>query len=514
MTGIGRSAFWRGALAMGLTLVLVFAVNSAFPFIGYPPAVVAAFIIDATPGGLATEMIERLGKAAIRSLAIGVNVVIALAGGVLAMWINKPALASSRALRALAAAAVVFAGSALLGLGAVGVEFRYAGAAYALAALAFAKMATDTPLLAAVEPKRVEGDETPLDAMTSSRRRFLVRAGWLLAGVLAAGGVFRAIRSRGGPRVPIAGADRPYGGPADGGDFPHLPGQTPEITSNDDFYNIDINIVKPAVDHQTWTLKVGGLVDDPYELTFQQLQNDFEVVEIVHTLTCISNRVGGDLISTAVWRGVRLRDVLERAGLQPGIVDLIFTGAEGYTDSIPVNKGMQDDTLVVFGMNGESLPREHGFPARIIVPGIYGMKNVKWLTAIEAVDVDYKGYWMVRGWSDTARIKTSSRFDLPTESSRVQPGARLAGVAWAGDRGVRRVEISADGGKTWSEALLKRELSPITWRLWAAELEHASGEVKVLVRAVDGSGGRQEGEPTDPHPDGASGYHEINLTVV
>ncbi|MBW3591785.1 MAG: molybdopterin-dependent oxidoreductase, partial [Actinobacteria bacterium] len=398
--------------------------------------------------------------------------------------------------------------------GAAGANLQLSAVAYAFAAFVFVKMATDTPLLAVVEPKRVEGDETPLDAMVSSRRKFLTRSGWLIAGVLAVGSVFQAVRSRVGPRVPIAGADRPYTGPPDDGDFPHIPGQAPEISSNDDFYNIDINIVKPSVDHETWRLKIGGLVDEPYELTFEQLQNDFEVVEIVHTLTCISNRVGGDLIDTAVWRGVRLRDVLERAGLRNGIVDLVFTGAEGYTDSIPVDKGLQDDTLVVFGMNGESLPREHGFPARIIVPGIYGMKNVKWLTAIEAVDTDYKGYWMVRGWSDTARIKTSSRFDLPTDSSRVQSGARLAGVAWAGDRGIRRVEVSTDGGKTWSEALLKRELSPITWRLWAAELERASGEVTILVRAIDGAGGRQEGEPTDPHPAGASGYHEIRVLVV
>lgn len=499
---------------MGFTLLLVFALNTISPNVAYPPAVVASFIIDSTPGGLATEMIERLGKGAIRSLAIGVNVAVALAGGLLAVWINRPALASAQARRALATSVLVFAGSLLLGVGAVGVETQLAAVAYALAAFVFVKMATDTPLLAAIEPKRVEGDETPLDAMVSSRRKFLTRSGWLIAGVLAAGSVFQAVRSRVGPRVPIAGADRPYTDPPDDGDFPHIPGQTPEISSNDDFYNIDINIVKPSVDHESWTLKIGGLVDEPYELTFEQLQNDFEVVEIVHTLTCISNRVGGDLIDTAVWRGVRLRDVLQRAGLQPGIVDLIFTGAEGYTDSIPVDKGLQDDTLVVFGMNGESLPREHGFPARIIVPGIYGMKNVKWLTAIEAVDTDYKGYWMVRGWSDTARIKTSSRFDLPTDNSQVQAGARLAGVAWGGDRGIRRVEISTDGGKTWSEALLKRELSPITWRLWAAELDRSSGEATVLVRAVDGEGGRQEAEPTDPHPAGASGLHEIRVQVV
>jgi DMSO/TMAO reductase YedYZ molybdopterin-dependent catalytic subunit len=164
-------------------------------------------------------------------------------------------------------------------------------------------------------------------------------------------------------------------------------------------------------------------------------------------------------------------------------------------------------------MNGEALNTEHGFPARIIVPDIYGMKNVKWLTEVEAVDVDYQGYWMVRGWSDEAQVKTQSRFDVPSDTATVKRGARLAGVAWAGDRGIRRVEISTDRGKTWKPAVLKRELSNRTWRLWAAELESGTGQVRVMVRAVDGEGDVQTAEGSRPHPSGATGYHLLDLTV-
>jgi len=213
---------------------------------------------------------------------------------------------------------------------------------------------------------------------------------------------------------------------------------------------------------------------------------------------------------------VRLRDVLERVGLAPGVVDVVFRSAEGYSDSIPVAKALEDTTLVVFGMNGRALPIEHGFPARIIVPGIYGMKNVKWLMGIEAVDRDYQGYWMVRGWSDEARVKTQSRVDVPAGgvvSSRGEGPAKVGGVAWAGDRGIQRVEVSEDEGLTWRLAVLKRELSPVAWRLWAADLAPGGGGRQLLVRAVDGRGEIQAAKRTRPHPDGASGYHRVRLEV-
>ena len=498
---------------MVAALLVVLGARSLSPRISYPPARVTSLLVNLVPGDFATFMIERLGPFALRGFGIGVNLAVVAAGGVLAIWILKDGTDAQKARRSIGAGAATFGLSLVLAAGDVGGLSLLAVVAYFLAGLVFAMVTLESPLLAAVEPRRVEGDETPLDAMSRSRRNFIVRAAWLVGGLLTGGSVLRAVFSRrNAPRVTIVEAARPYAAPAND-DFPVIPGHTAEITATEDFYNIDINIVKPVVDHTGWRLKVHGLVESAYELDYERLQTDFEVVEMVHTLTCISNEVGGHLISTAVWRGVRLRDVLERAGLQDGIVDVVFRGAEGYSDSVPLTEALQEDTLVVFGMNGEALNTKHGFPARIIVPNIFGMKSVKWLTEIEAVDHDYQGYWMVRGWSDEAVVKTQSRFDLPRDKATVRRGSRLAGVAWAGDRGIRRVEISTDRGTTWRPALLKRELSERTWRLWAAELDTAPGKVRVLVRAVDGAGDVQTSQVARPHPAGATGHHTLDLTV-
>lgn len=500
-------------VAMGAGLLVVAGVRSLLPLVSYPPARIAALVVDAVPGNFATFMIESLGTWALRGLGIGVNVVTVVAGGLMGILVNRGAGSANRARRALAIGAVMFAGAAALSAGDVGGLTLVGVVSYVVASLVFAKACLDSPLLAAIEPGDMAQGETPLDAILRSRRRFVVRGLWIF-GLLAGGGVLRAfLARRSAPQVQIVAAHQPFRAPPADSGFPAVPGHTPEITPIEEFYNIDINLVKPAVDHVGWELGIHGLVDRPYTLDYRQMQTEFEVVEMVSTLTCISNQVGGNLISTAVWRGVRLREVLERAGVQEGVLDIVFTGAEGYTDSIRLTEALKDDTLLVFGMNGRALPRVHGFPARIIVPNIYGMKNVKWLTGIEAVDVDYQGYWMVRGWSDEAVVRTQSRFDLPGDGARVGPGDRMAGVAWAGDRGIRRVEISTDGGGTWVPALLKRELSPRTWRLWASELNAGAGRAQVLVRAVDGRGEVQTAQVSRPHPAGATGHHRRDLTV-
>ncbi|MGQ0678244.1 MAG: molybdopterin-dependent oxidoreductase [Actinomycetota bacterium] len=511
--GQRRSAFLRGAGGMAAALLLVFGISSPLPLVANPALRIADLLIRVTPGGFATAMIETLGANAKRGLAVGVTLAAIVAGGLIGMWIDRAGTSAGKSRRALIAGAGVFAGSVLLTIGTQAAGSIMVALAYAASSFVFMKLAAGVPLLAAVEPKKVEGDETPLDAISRSRRSLFVRFAWLMGGVLAAGTFGRSWYQDRASKVPIVPAAKPFDPPPVDPDFPSVPGLAREITRTEDFYNIDINLVKPAVDHQSWRLKIGGLVGQPYELSYEQMQTEFEVVEMVHTLTCISNEVGGHLISTAVWRGVRLKDVLQRAQVDSGVVDLVFKGAEGYSDSIPLGKAVQDTTLLVFGMNGEALPKVHGFPARIIVPGIYGMKNVKWLTEIEAVDHDYQGYWMVRGWSDEARIKTASRIDTPQDVAFVPGGTKLAGVAWAGDRGIRRVEISEDRGATWTPAVLKRELGPLTWRLWATDLKRQQGKVRVMVRAVDGLGEVQSDRPERPHPSGSSGLHFIDINV-
>ena len=185
----------------------------------------------------------------------------------------------------------------------------------------------------------------------------------------------------------------------------------------------------------------------------------------------------------------------------------------GYTDSLPVAKAMDGATVVAYGMNGQTLPRAHGYPARIIAPGIYGMKSVKWLQRIEVVDYDYKGYWQRdAGWDNLAVIKTASRIDVPGELSSVKGQATVAGVAWAGDRGIGRVEVSLDGGRTWRPAILRRQISGTTWRQWRLPWHPTtSGRTVLQVRAIDGRGEAQTAEAAPPHPSGSSGYDQTEV---
>jgi DMSO/TMAO reductase YedYZ molybdopterin-dependent catalytic subunit len=230
-------------------------------------------------------------------------------------------------------------------------------------------------------------------------------------------------------------------------------------------------------------------------------------VEQFTTLECISNPVGGDLISNAKWTGVRLADLLDRAGVKPSVIEVVSRSISGYSDSIPIADAMRPDTLVVIGMNGMTLPRAHGFPARLLAPGHYGMKQPKWLMSIETVDRPYQGYWETRGWVKAAIVKTMSRIDATVQTA----GAwEVAGVAFAGDRGVAMVEVSIDGGTNWAQAELETAISAETWRRWRYPFDRSKATL-LLVRATDGDGVAQISTPADPHPSGASGYQQVSL---
>ncbi len=291
------------------------------------------------------------------------------------------------------------------------------------------------------------------------------------------------------------------------GVFPNIDNLALEITPTRDFYQVSKNAFDPQVDVRRWKLEVAGLVDNPLTLTYDEMKG-LPPVEQYATLACISNEVGGELIGNALWRGVRLKDVLEKAGLRQGVVDIVLRASDDYTDSIPLDRGMADGTLLVYEMNGERLTPEHGFPVRLLVPGIYGMKNVKWLTRVEAVDFDFKGYWQRRGWDDRAEYKTMSRIDAPDRS--VKGEATIAGIAFAGDRGISKVEVSIDSGANWDQADIKAALSPISWVLWRKQWRPAqTGRHKLLVRATDGRGQTQTSQYAPPAPSGSSGYQSV-----
>jgi molybdopterin-dependent oxidoreductase-like protein protein/molybdenum-dependent oxidoreductase-like protein len=291
------------------------------------------------------------------------------------------------------------------------------------------------------------------------------------------------------------------------GEFPNINNLALEITPNKDFYEVSKNAFDPQVDVRRWKLEVAGLVDNPIELSLNDLKS-FPAVEQYATLACISNEVGGDLIGNALWKGVRLRDVLAKAGLREGVIDVALRASDDYTDSIPIERAMASETLLVYEMNGEPLSPEHGFPVRLLVPGIYGMKNVKWITRIEPVAFDLKGYWQRRGWDDRAEYKTLSRIDAPEGSFTGE--TNIAGIAFAGDRGISKVEISTDGGATWEQADIKPSLSSLTWVLWEKRWRPTqTGKHRLVVRATDGRNQTQTSQYAPPAPSGSSGYHSV-----
>ena len=296
-----------------------------------------------------------------------------------------------------------------------------------------------------------------------------------------------------------------------------------EITPTDLFYRVDINPIPPTVDVNSWQLEVKGLVSQTSTITYEELRAMPSVQQIA-TLECISNKIGNDLISTAIWNGIRLKDLLEKSQVKPDAKYIVFRCADGYDVGIPLERGLQEGSILAYGMNGEALTTKHGYPVRAIIPGLYGMMNPKWITEIELVGEIYEGYWQKKGWANNAQYNTHSFIVIPG-SDPVRKVFRslgalnivvgeeipIAGVAFAGDRGILKVEVSSDGGATWKEARIKDPLSPYTWVLWATELNVTmKGNYKIIVRATDKTGKIQTAEVRDPFPNGAMGYHVVN----
>jgi DMSO/TMAO reductase YedYZ molybdopterin-dependent catalytic subunit len=294
-----------------------------------------------------------------------------------------------------------------------------------------------------------------------------------------------------------------------------VPGISPIITSNADFYRIDTALLVPQVDPTDWTLDITGLVDRELELSFEDLL-DMDRIEEFVTIQCVSNEVGGDLIGNALWSGVPLADLLDRAGVQDDASQIVGRSVDGWTAGFPTDVAFDGrPAMVAVTMNGEPLPVKHGFPARLMVPGLYGyVSATKWLSEIELTTwTAFDAYWVPRGWSKEGPIKTQSRIDVPHNGSTVDAGrTAVAGVAWAPTRSVERVEVRIDDGP-WEEARLSGELSENTWVQWLYQWDAESGEHRVQVRATDGTGETQTGERTPPAPSGATGYHTISVDV-
>jgi DMSO/TMAO reductase YedYZ molybdopterin-dependent catalytic subunit len=351
------------------------------------------------------------------------------------------------------------------------------------------------------------------------RRAFLAAA--LASGAVAAAGVGTARafgdaggRSRDAITLPRATDAAPVVRPAMNLD--NVRGITPYLTSNGDFYRVDTALSVPQVDAASWSLKIHGLVDEDLELSFAELLS-MPLVERRITLACVSNEVGGRYAGNARWLGVRISDLLEQVGVSPDADAVRSTSVDGMTIGTPL-AALTDgrDAILAVGMNGEPLPLDHGFPVRMVVPGLYGyVSATKWIVDFEVTRfADFAAYWTDRGFAEEAPIKTFSRIDVPTSFARLDAGTNaVAGVAWAPDTGISQVEVRVDGG-AWANARLADEDSIDSWRQWVYEWEAPSGGHQLEVRATDRSGYTQTSRRVSPRPDGATGWHSVNVTVA
>jgi DMSO/TMAO reductase YedYZ molybdopterin-dependent catalytic subunit len=497
-----RRARLAGFVAAAVALLALFVASLLSPAVPFAPAALGQDIIRATPVSVSNFFIQRLGHLAQQMLTAGVMLAALFLGGE-ALFRSS----TERRIRPGVAAIVLGVVAAIAAASANGASIVGVAVVTAAAACLY--------VIAARSSYDSIAGGSPTD---EGRRRSLRVGGAWTVGLLAGGGVVAWLASKlGGPNtnVSVAQASVKVAG-ARQGSFPDIPGLTPEVTPAKDHYVVDVDIIDPRVEASTWKLSVNGLVDKPMVLSFAELQSRFELVEEYAVLTCISNKVGGNLAGNSIWTGVRLRDVLNQAQVKPGAVDLVLRGADSYLDSIPLNRAMDPSVLLAIAQDRKPLRQEHGFPCRLRIPAIYGMKNVKWLQSIELVNSDFIGYWQSRGWNDTAIVHTESRIDVAGNGGSASRGhpTWIAGIAWAGDRGISKVEVSADGGKMWHQAMLKDAIGPFAWRLWAYRwTPETAGDVQVLCRATDGTGATQTPRHRDPFPSGASGYPESQVTV-
>ena len=350
-----------------------------------------------------------------------------------------------------------------------------------------------------------------------SRRRFMTAAATTVAAAAGAAALSTTARRRSlnaEPAFTKPLPTAPLRAISSGETLDNIDGITPYITPHENFYRIDTALVVPKVDANTWSLTIDGMVDRPQTLTYSDLIDASTSVETV-TIACVSNEVGGNLVGNATWQGVRLADVLEQAGIQTGANQIVGHSVDGFTAGMPTATTLDGRiAMIATAMNGQPLPQRHGFPARLVVSGLYGyVSATKWLSRIElttwgAVD----GYWIPRGWSKEAPIKLTSRIDVPKQSS-LSPGLTpIAGIALSPSIGISEVQVSIDDGP-WQTAELGDALNNNTWVQWHLPWQATSGEHTIRVRAVDSNGTIQDERPRSVAPDGATGYHQRRVTV-
>ena len=549
-----RSAVLSGLLATVAALAAGELAAGIVPGWTSPVEAVGLSVIDLVPGPVERWAIENLGSNDKPALIGGTLALVLILGGVLGALARtrfRIAAAGVVALGLVGVAATAFQTSitdgvpsvvtAVVGVALLGLLVRKAAAASTDPA-----PATDDPT--GDQPAANTGTENRSNGMragAADRRVFLGLAGSVALASAAAAIGGRTLAGRQGQAVEaarasiaseIAGAtsaspdavgsateralgqvDSPLPPLPDGVDF-GIDGLAPFVTPEDEFYRVDAALVVPRVDPDGWSLRIHGMVDQELEFGYEELLRRPDLMEADITLTCVSNEVGGDLVSSARWTGVPLANLLEEAGVQAGADQVVGRSVDDWTGGFPVDVATDGrNAIVALLMNGQPLPAERGFPARLVVPGIYGyVSATKWLTEIELTTfAEFDMYWVQRGWDELAPIKTQSRIDVPAPLERVAPGeVVVAGVAWDQTVGIQKVEIRVDDGE-WNEAELALEANADTWRQWRWAWPDATpGSHRLTVRATNANGEVQTEERQPPFPNGASGWMTLLVTVA
>ena len=488
-----------GVIAGASGIAMSQAAASALRAGSSPVEAVATAVRDFTPGALAVYLVHLVG-----SLDKPL-----LLGGTAVFVLGICGYAASRMRRHPLLPDLVFFALTVIGLGAI-LRLPRPGIGAVLALMI--GLVTWIVTLRVITPPllgEVSADETP----DLRRRDFMIRSGWVIVavGVLTVGGRLagsgrrNAEQARRLLRLPVRRGEVPAGAEAG------VPGIEPWRTPNSDFYQIHTALAPPSISPPDWELRIHGMVERELTFSYEDLI-DRRLTEAWITLCCVSNEVGGDLIGNAWWSGVLARELLAEAGVKPGADAVLQTSRDGWNCGTPL-AALTDDrnAMLAVAMNGKPLPVEHGFPARMVVPGLYGyVSATKWLVDLEVTRFDkISAFWTERGWSEKGPVKTQSRIDVPADGAQVAAGSvRIGGSAWAQHTGIEKVEYQLDGA-AWAEAELGRVPHVDTWVQWSASVDVDPGEHHLVVRATDRSGYTQTSVETDVVPDGASGWDSV-----
>jgi DMSO/TMAO reductase YedYZ molybdopterin-dependent catalytic subunit len=506
-----------GVLAAAVALGIAELLAAVFGPGSSPIVAVGGAAVDASPEWLKSFAIRTFGAQDKVALLIGIGVVLIVVVSVLgAASGRRPRLGivGSVVLGAIGAAAAISRPANDLADAIPSI----AGAAAGVVAFRWLRGAAGLPKEALPRPH--PGPAAPEPTIRGYDRRRFLRTGVAAAGIAAvSGGLGRLLTSRANAAASRAAATIPEptdaAPPPPAGSDLDVPGVGPFLTPNADFYRVDTALFVPTIDAATWTLRVHGMVDHEITLDFDQLLAR-PMIERDVTLACVSNEVGGPYVGNARWIGAPLADLLREAVVHPEASQIVSRSADGFTIGTPTAVATDGrDAMLAVSMNGEPLPLEHGFPVRMVVPGLYGyVSATKWLVDLELTTLDaYDAYWIQRGWAKEAPIKTQSRIDTPADGAGLTRGrVAVAGVAWAQHRGIEGVEVMIDDGG-WQEAELGVDDTIDTWRQWVFRWDATPGSHTLAVRATDGDGETQTADRIAPFPDGATGHHMISVEV-